>query len=84
MEKLKKALKEFEGKCVDIHVRHILFGEQKIKIKKFIPVVEAGVGFKCRNQEVYIPHNQVKEYHIEGLNVTINGFNNAISILKNT
>ena len=84
MEKLKKALEELEGKCVDIHVQHTFFGEQNVKIKKFIPVTDVGIGFKCRNQEVYIPHDQVKDYKIEKYMITINGFNRAISIWKNT
>lgn len=83
MERLKKTLRELEGECVDIHVRHTLFEEQNVKIKKFIPVTDAGVGFRCRNQEVYIPYDQVKGYKIENNKMIINGHNRVISILKN-
>lgn len=84
MEKLKKALKELEGKCVDIHVQHVLFGGQCLKFKEFIPVTDIGIGFKCRNQEIYIPYDQVIDYSIEKRMIMINGYNNVISIYKNT
>lgn len=83
MERLKKTLRELEGECVDIYVQHALFGEQNVRIKKFIPVTDAGVGFRCRNQEVYIPYDQVSGYQIENNKTIISGHNRVISILKN-
>ncbi len=83
MEILKKTLMELEGECVDIHIQHVLFGEQNVKIKKLIPVTDAGVGFRYRNQEVYIPYDQVNGYQIENNKIIIIGHNHTISILKN-
>lgn len=87
MEILKQALKEMKGENVDIHTRHRLFGEDNIKCKHFIPVIEKGAGFEFRDQVIYIPYDKINSYEVisyktENCKIIINGNNHSIEVAK--
>lgn len=82
MEELKQALKEMKGKNVNIRTRHRLFGEDNIKCKHFIPVIENGAGFEFRDQAIYIKYSNINSYEIEKCKVIISGNDYSIEIVK--
>ena len=71
-----------KGENVDIHTRHRLFGEDEIKCKHFIPVIEKGAGFEFRGQTIYILYENIASYKVEKYKVIINGNNCEIEIYK--
>ena len=81
MRQLIKALKEIEGANVDIYTEHKLFGKQHIQMK-FVPEIEIGLGFRCREQIIYIDNDDFVDYYVENDKVIINGEMMSIKIVK--
>lgn len=81
MRQVIEALKETTGANVNIYTEHVLFGKQHIKIK-FQPETEIGLGFYCKDQIIYIDHNDVVGYDITNNKIVINGKMMHIIIIK--
>ena len=81
MRQLIKALKEIEGANVDIHTEHKLFGKQHIQMK-FVPETEIGLGFRCKEQIIYIDNDNLVDYYVENDKAIINGKMMSIKIVK--
>ena len=81
MRQLIKALKEIEGANVDIHTEHNLFGKQHIQMK-FVPETEIGLGFRCKEQIIYIDKGDIVSYQIGSDQIIINGNTMCIKIVK--
>lgn len=81
MKKIIEALQEIKGTNVNIYTEHKLFGKQHIKMQ-FEPETEIGLGFHCRDQVVYIDHEDVVDYCIEDKSIIINGKMMKITIIK--
>lgn len=81
MGQIIEALKGLRGKNVNIYTDHKLFGKQHIQMK-FEPETEIGLGFRCKEQVIYINNNDIINYCIEGNKIIINGKLMRISIIE--
>ena len=63
MIKIINALKNIKGKKVKIHTNHKLYGKQNICME-FEPETEIGLGFKCKEQTIYIDKDNITNYYI--------------------
>ena len=72
MTTLINALKKIEGRQMQIHTEHKLFGSQNIYMK-FQPETEIGIGFRCKDQVIYIDKDDIIGYDIEDDEILING-----------
>lgn len=79
MIKLKEALEEMRGKCVDIYTKHRLWGNQHIQME-FDPEIKFGYGFRCGGQAIYICDNDVIDYNVAKDKISISGKNMEIDI----
>lgn len=82
MMNIKDALENMKGKCVDIYTKHCLFDDQHIKSENFIPITDIGFGFKYRNQNIYMKHNEVEIYDIKEDRLIISGNGFTIMVVK--
>ena len=80
-EKIVEALKETIGQEVRIYTDHKLFGAQQIEME-FEPEMELGVGFRCKEQAIYIDENDIVGYKIDSNEIVINGSLMSICIMK--
>lgn len=71
-KKIVEALNEIIGQEVKIYTFHKLFGKQQIEME-FEPETELGVGFRCKEQAIYIDENDIVGYEINENEVIING-----------
>ena len=74
-------MKEYLRNNVDIHTEHNLFGKQHIQMK-FVPETEIGLGFRCKEQIIYIDNDNLVDYYVENDKVIINGKMMSIKIVK--
>lgn len=72
MREIIEALNILNGKDVNIYTKHKLFGEQHI-VMKFVPETAVGVGFRCKDQIIYIDADDVVSCQVENGQVIING-----------
>lgn len=82
MDKLKNALENIKGNCVDIYIKHSLFGDQHVKTECFIPMTNGCAGFKYQDRAIYIKDNLIKQYDILKNKVIIYSINKNIEIIK--
>lgn len=82
MKKIKDALEDMKGKQVDIYTKHYLFDNQHIKSSNFIPITDLGIGFKHKNQNIYIKENEVESYDVREDRIIINGKHFIIMVVK--
>jgi len=82
MIKIKDALEDMKGQHVDIYTKHYLFDDQHIKSSNFIPITDIGIGFKHKNQKIYIKYDEIESYDIKDDRIIINGNNFIIMVLK--
>ena len=80
-EKIVEALKEIVGQEVKIYTEHKLFGRQQIEIE-FEPETELGIGFRCKDQSIYIDENDIVGYEIDENEIVIDGTLMSIHIVK--
>ena len=80
-EKIVEALKETIGQEVEIYTEHKLFGKQKIEME-FEPETELGVGFRCKDQAIYIDENEIVGYKINDNEIVIDGALMSIHIIN--
>ena len=80
MREIIDALKNIEGKIVNICTSHKLYGEQHINIG-FVPETEIGLGFHCKEQVIYIDKEDVVDWFISDNKIVINGNMMSISIV---
>ena len=71
-QKIVKELNKIKGQDVKIYIDHKLFGKQQIEMS-FNPETELGVGFRCKNQSIYINENDIVGFEINDHSITING-----------
>ena len=81
MRQIIKALNDIKGKDVNIYTNHKIFGKQHIKME-FEPETEIGVGFRCRDQVIYMDNNEIVDFSIEDGKVIINGEMMSIIIVE--
>lgn len=81
MRQLINALREIEGKNVNIYTEHKLWGKQHLKIK-FKPETEIGFGFHYKKQVIYIDKNEIIDYYHYNNQIIINGTMMCINIIK--
>ena len=62
MEKLKKKWQEINNKAGVVTVTHKLFGKQKISMDAICTFCDDRIGVIVKNQEIYIPLNDVVSY----------------------
>ena len=74
-------MKEYLRNNVDIHTEHNLFGKQHIQMK-FVPETEIGLGFRCKEQIIYIDNDNLVDYYVENDKVIINGKMMSIKTVK--
>ena len=48
----------------------------------FVPVTEIGLGFRCKEQIIYIDNDNLVDYYVENDKVIINGKMMSIKIVK--
>ena len=72
MREIIEILNKTKGENVTIHTIHKLFGEQHIKME-FCPETENGLGFRCREQLIYIEYNDIVDWAIKDDGIIING-----------
>ena len=82
MTKIKDALEDMKGQHVDIYTKHYLFDSQYIKSSNFIPVTDIGIGFKHKDQKIYIKKDEIESYNIKEDRIIINGNNFIIMVIK--
>lgn len=82
MREIIEILVKLKGKDVDIHTDHKFFGKQHIQMK-FIPETEIGIGFRYKEQIIYIDKDDVVDCCIEHDKIIINGSVMRISITHN-
>lgn len=80
-EKIVEALNKTIGQRVKIYTGHKLFGKQQIEME-FEPETELGVGFRCREQVIYIDNDDIISYKISKNDIVINGTLMNIHIVK--
>ena len=80
-EKIVEVLNETLGQEVKIYTDHKLFGKQQIEME-FEPETELGVGFRCREQAIYIDENDIVGYAINDNEIIIDGVLMSIHIVK--
>ena len=79
MREIIDALKNIEGKIVNIFTNHKLYGKQNIQMC-FVPETEIGLGFRCRDQVIYISKEDVVDWEIDDDKISINGKMMSIDI----
>lgn len=62
---LEKALKKYNGKDVEIHIFHSLYGEQKIKCCFDYIFDENRIGFKAGKNEIYILRSGIINFGVK-------------------
>lgn len=72
MRELIEVLNTLKGKYVNIYTSHKLFGPQHVEME-FEPETEVGIGFRCRDQVIYIDKEDIVDYQIDDNVVTITG-----------
>lgn len=80
MREIIEALNKLKGKAVDIYTEHKLFGKQHIQMD-LEPETEIGLGFRCRDQVIYIDTDDVVDYCVGDNKITINGSRMSISVV---
>lgn len=66
LDKLEKALQQYNGKDAVISTFHKLYGNQKIKCELDCITDEARIGFVIKNgQEIYMYKNEIKEFNVD-------------------
>ena len=80
-QRIVEELNKIKGQDVKIYIDHKLFGKQQIKMS-LKPETELGVGFRCKNQSIYINENEIIGYEINDNGVIINGELMCIRIEK--
>ena len=81
MRQLIDALREVQGKDVNIYTKHKLFGGQCLKTK-FKPEVEMGIGFCYKEQIIYIDNSEIVDYCIDNDKIVVNGEMMSITIIE--
>lgn len=79
MKQIIEALNNLRDRNVNIYTNHRLYGKQHIKIK-FEPETKNGLGFRCREQIIYINAGDVVSYYIQDNKIIINGKMMSITI----
>ena len=82
MMKIKDALEDMKGKHVDIYTKHYLFDDQHIKSSNFIPITDIGIGFKHKEQKIYIKNNEIESYDVKNDRIIINSKGFTIMVVK--
>lgn len=82
MKKLRDALKDMEGQQVDIYTKHYLFDDQHIESSNFIPIIDLGVGFKHKNQNIYIKNEEIETYDVKDDRIIFHGNGFTIMVVK--
>ena len=60
-KELINALVETNGECVQINIIHLLYGPQKVRCNLDLINKENRLGFKTREQSIYIEKNKIVE-----------------------
>lgn len=81
MRQLIDALRETQGQDVKIYTEHKLFGGQRLRTK-FKPEIEMGIGFRYKEQAIYIDSGEIVDYCIENDKIVINGKMMSMTIIK--
>ena len=81
MGQIIEALKNIKGEYVDVYIEHKLFGNQHVKVK-LEPEVEKGLGFRCKDQVIYVKNNDIISCYVELDKIIINGSVMSITIVK--
>lgn len=81
MREIIEALQALKGKDVDIYTAHALFGKQHLQMK-LEPETSMGVGFRCKEQAIYIKYDDIVNYQIDDKGIIINGNLMRIIITK--
>lgn len=81
MREIIEALNEIMGQEVKIYTDHKLFGKQQIEMP-FVPETEMGLGFRCRDQVIYIDKNDIVGCKIDDNNIVIDGSLMSMHIVK--
>lgn len=82
MIKIKDALEDMKGHHVDIYTKHCLFDDQHIKSSNFIPVTDIGIGFKHKDQYIYIKNDEVETYDVKNDRIIVYGKGFSIMVVK--
>lgn len=82
MKNIKDALENMGGEQVDIYTKHYLFDGQHIESQSFLPITDIGVGFKYKNQKIYIKYDEIESYNVKADRIIINGKGFIIMIVK--
>ena len=80
-QRIVEELNKIKGQGVKIYIDHKLFGKQHIEMA-FDPETELGVGFRCKNQSIYINENDIINYEINDNSIVVNGELMCIRIEK--
>lgn len=80
-QRIVEELNKIKGQDVKIYIDHKLFGKQQIEMA-FDPETELGVGFRCKNQSIYINENDIINYEINDNSIVVNGELMCIRIEK--
>ena len=80
-QRIVEELNKIKGQDVKIYIDHKLFGKQQIKMV-FDPETELGIGFRCKNQSIYINEADIVDCEINEYSVIINGDLMCIRIEK--
>ena len=81
MRQIIDALKDLKGKYVDVYIEHKIFGNQHIKVE-FDPEIEKGLGFRCKDQVIYVDKGEYVNGYVKDDIIFINGTLMSITIIK--
>lgn len=82
MKKIKDALEDMKGQHVDIYTKHYLFDDQHIESINFIPITDIGIGFKHKDQKIYIKNDEIETYDAKENKVIVHGKGFTIMVEK--